>query len=64
MAGLEIKRLKLELTRVRASKAEMEFQIEERLDEIDRVRKNIQIQVQREQELVKLIQDVEAKEGK
>ncbi len=51
MSPLEIKRLKLELVKVSAAKAELEFRIEERLEDIARLRDNISIQENREKEL-------------
>lgn len=62
MAGLETKRLRLELVRVRAAKAEMEFNVDEKKEDIERLYNNINIQNKREQELVKLIQTAESKE--
>lgn len=64
MAGLELKRLKLELVRVRAARAEMEFHVDERKDDIERLYNNINNQNKREQELLKLIQEAENKEVK
>lgn len=40
-----------ELLRVQAAKAEMDFQIAERMAEIDRLKANIQIQLNKETEL-------------
>ena len=48
---LEQKRTKLELLRVSAARAEMEFKIEERLSEIERIKEHIEIQLKREAEL-------------
>lgn len=47
----EIKKLKLELLKVGTAKAELEFKIEERLEEIKRIREHIIIQEKREKEL-------------
>lgn len=52
MNDLEIKRKKLELARVQISKQELEFKIEERLDEIKRIKEHIEIQIKREKELI------------
>lgn len=48
---LEKERKKVELIRVRAARAELEFKILERLDEIERIKQNIQAQLKREAEL-------------
>lgn len=48
---LEIKKIKLELMKVSTAKAELELKIEERLDEIKRLKNHILIQEQRELEL-------------
>lgn len=44
MNELDKKRKIVELMRVTAAKAEMELQIEEKLSEIDRIKKNIAVQ--------------------
>lgn len=49
--SLELKKLKVELLRVSASKAELELRIEERLDEIERIKEHIKISEAKEQEL-------------
>lgn len=49
---LEDKRMRLELVKVRAARAELEFKIEEKLDEIERIKQHIQAQVAREADLV------------
>jgi len=51
MSPLDLKRMKLELIKVAAARHEIEFRIEERLDEINRLRENIKIQVAKEAEL-------------
>lgn len=48
---LEIKRTKMEIKRVDAAKEEMEFRIEERLAEIERIKANIVIQENKIKEL-------------
>ena len=48
---LEIARMKLELLKVSAAKAELEFMVMQRQSEIKRVQENIQIQVNKEEEL-------------
>lgn len=51
MNGLELKKKQLELARVQIARQELEFKIEERLDEIERLKTHIEIQNKREQEL-------------
>jgi hypothetical protein len=51
MNDLEIKRKSVEILRVEAAKAEMELLIEEKLSEIERIKKNIEIQKARISEL-------------
>jgi hypothetical protein len=55
MLPLDLKRIKLELVKVAAARAELEFRIEERLDDIERIKANIQIQLDKESELQKKI---------
>lgn len=61
MTNLEIKRMELELVKVAAARAELEFKIEERLDDISRIKEHIRIQQEKEKELTKKIE--EAKKG-
>lgn len=51
MTPLELKRMKLELVKVAAARAEMEFRIEERLEDIARIKDNINVQLDKEAEL-------------
>ena len=51
MNNLEIKRKKLDLARIQMARQEMEFKIEERLEEIERLKLNIEVQSKRETEL-------------
>ena len=48
---MELKRKKLELSRVSLAREEQEFKIEERMEEIKRLQAMIEIQVKKEQEL-------------
>lgn len=48
---LELKRMKLELIKVAAARYELEFRIEERMDEINRIKDHIKVQEAREAEL-------------
>lgn len=59
MNPLELKRMKLELIKVAAARHEMEFRIEERLDEINRIKEHIKIQEAKEAELAQKIQEAE-----
>lgn len=49
--SLEKKRKELELARVRMARQELEFRIEERMEELARIRENIEVQLKRELEL-------------
>lgn len=51
MSPLDLKRMELELIKVAAARAEMEFRIEERLEDINRIKDNIKIQLDKEAEL-------------
>lgn len=53
MRKLDEKKLKAELLRVQSAKAEMEYRIEESLDQIERLNANILTQEKAEQELLK-----------
>ena len=55
---LEITRKKLELSKVKCAKEEMEFKILEREEDINRLRKNIEIQDKRIAEIEKELQGV------
>lgn len=48
---LDIKRKKLELMRVETARHELEFKIEERLEEVERLREHIKTQKNKEEEL-------------
>lgn len=49
--SLERKRKEMELMRVTTARHEQEFRIEERLDEIERIKEHIKIQKAKEEEL-------------
>lgn len=51
MSAIEIKRKKLELSRVELARQEQEFKIEERMEEIGRLTAMIDIQKNKETEL-------------
>jgi len=48
---MELKRKKLELSRVSLAREEQEFKIEERMEEIRRLQAMIEIQLKKEEEL-------------
>lgn len=56
---LELKRLKLELVKVAAAREELLFRIEERLDEIEKIRGHVKVQADREAELQAKIGEAE-----
>lgn len=51
MTSLDLKKLKVELLRVSAAKAELELRIEEYQDNIKRLQDSIEVSVSKEQEL-------------
>ena len=59
MSGLELKRTKLELVKVAAARAELEFKVEERLEDIARIKDHIRIQLEKEAELKAKIEEAE-----
>lgn len=59
MSPIELKRMQLELIKVAASRAEMEFRIEERLEDIARIKDNIKIQLDKEAELRAKIEEAQ-----
>lgn len=50
-SNLEIKKLKMELLKVAAAKAELEYKIEERQEDIRRIEEHIKLQEEREKKL-------------
>jgi len=56
--SLNIKRKVLELSRVEVARKELEFKIEERLDEIERIKEHIVIQLAKENDLKKEIEQL------
>lgn len=50
--SLDLKRKKLELMRVQTAKHELEFKIEERLEEIERLKAHIKVQEETETRLI------------
>jgi len=55
--SIDKKRKQLELSRVKLAREEMELKIEERLEEIERLKNNIQIQINKEKDLEKEIRE-------
>lgn len=64
MSDIEVKRKRLELSRVQLAKQEQEFKIEERMEEVARLQATIQIQLNRENELKEEINSLINKENK
>lgn len=62
MASLDLKRKILDLKRVETARMDLEFKIEERLEEIERLKKHIDQQMEAEQKLAKEIEDLKGKE--
>lgn len=56
--SLELKRRQLELMRVEMARRELEFKVEERNEEIKRIQDNIKIQIEKEAELKKEIENL------
>ena len=53
MKSLDHKRKQLELSRVKTARQELEFKIEESLDQIERLKEHIKIQIEKETSLTK-----------
>jgi peptidoglycan hydrolase CwlO-like protein len=56
--SLETKRKVLELKRVETARMDLEFKIEEKLDEIERLRKHVDQQLETEERLKKEIEEL------
>lgn len=57
---LELKKAKAELLRVQAAKADMEVRIEDHMENIARLNANILISQAKEEELTKILADMQA----
>ncbi len=57
MSPLELKKLKVELLRVGAARAELELRIEEMQDQIEKLTHHISIQLDKEKELTQKIKE-------
>ncbi len=60
MTSLDLKRMKVELLRVSAAKAELELRIDEQMDNVKRLQDNIAISTAKEEELKAKIAEAEA----
>lgn len=61
MTPLELKHKKVELLRVTAARAELELRVDEALDNIERLKTHIKTQLDKEDELTKLIHEASHK---
>ena len=61
MSPLEVKKTKLELMKCQTAKMELEYKIEERLQDIQRIQDHIKLQEDREIELMAKLESDEAK---
>jgi SMC interacting uncharacterized protein involved in chromosome segregation len=61
MSNLKKKKLELDLMKVAAAKAELEYKIEERLEDIQRMKDHIKLQEDREIELIKELEELNGK---
>lgn len=52
MGAIDIKRVEMELAKVSAARVELEFKIMEREEDIARLRQHIQVQKDKEEELI------------
>jgi phage shock protein A len=57
--SLEYKKVKAELAAVIAAKYDLEFRLEQARDTMERISHNIQIQIQKEEELDKKLKEME-----
>ena len=63
MTPIELKRLKVELSRVQSARMEQELRIDEHQENIDRLKQSIAIQEAKEAELTQKIKNEEAQEA-
>lgn len=63
MSPIEIKRMKVELSRVQSARMEQELRIDEHNENIERLQQAILIQQAKEAELIQKIQDAEAQKA-
>lgn len=55
--SLDIKRKKVELSRVQVARQELELKIEEKMEEIERIKAHIEVQNKAEERLLKELKD-------
>lgn len=60
--NLELKKIQVEYKRVNAAREELEYRILESLDQIKRLEANVEIQKNKEDELLSKIKDLQSKE--
>lgn len=63
MSKLEVKRMEVEILRVQAASSEMELKIDERFEEIERLKSHILIQEARVIELIQKIKEMKEADG-
>jgi len=61
MSPLEVKKTKLELMKCQTAKMELEYKIEERLQDIQRIQDHIKLQEDREIELMAILENADVK---
>jgi hypothetical protein len=59
ISPIEIKKIKLELSRVTTARLDMEIRIEERLAEIERIKESMAVQESKEAELTAKLEESE-----
>jgi hypothetical protein len=55
--SLDSKRKKLELMQVKTARMALEFKIDERLEEIERLKEHVKIQIEKENQLAKELEN-------
>lgn len=56
--SLDLKRKKVELSRVRVAKEELLLKIEEKMEEIERLKQHVEIQIETEKKLEEIIKNL------
>ena len=62
MTPLQLKELKVQLAGVYAARMSQEYKVDERMEEIGRIKVSIQVQLDKEDELKQKIAEAEAKQ--
>lgn len=57
--SMELKKAKLELMRVTTARMDLELRIDERLEEIERLRGHVQVQLDKELELTNKVKEIQ-----